>query len=210
MSAPTAPLDDSLQAGNYEYYTQENNYSSEQGLLVMGCADGSPVVVRTVKPYGTRVQTWSARKRRTPPVFPAPAPDTADSTLLNKTYSIPLPTPIAGPTPAWTFEMSGQNVYLERVPTDETTGFPAGKLPFTFPILGQAAQAGMLGAGLGALAGGLGFLGPLILKPDFATGNYSWPFTSISVGYADPTLSQTFTVDSGGLLNYNLDQLNRG
>lgn len=202
-SPPPPPKDDSVQSGRYKQFTQENSYAKEEGLVMMGCADGSPVVVRAVKPYGIRTQVWSATKEGTPPVFPSPAPDTADSTLMSKTYKVPLPLPKAGPSPAWIFQISGAFTYLERTPTDETTGFPGAKMPFRVPAMANAATT-MLG--LGGLGGGPGAAGPLILTPSFAEGAYTWPFTSISTGFADPTLSQTFNSDH----SYTIDTLSRG
>lgn len=199
------PINDSAQVASYGDYHNDNTYALNPGRLAIPCCNGSPVVVQVHKAFSVRTQNWSAVKKYTPPVLPAPDDETvvgSNSTLLAQSVAVPMAQPMGGGSGnTYRFAAAGTYQYLETVPTTPRTGYPCGKAPW----FGPGADSLLQGAG-GVIGGVATF--PMVLVPNFTTGQYSWPFACIAPAFFDPTLSAA--LDVNGAAGYTIDTMLRG
>lgn len=192
--------DDSIQAGLYKAYTNDNSYGYVSGVTVLPLACASPVanaqgytpdptppvVVRLHQPYTVRKQKWAAHKEQTPPVIPG---WTKDDTLLTSTVSVPIPQLGATGVPSFNWTVAGEYTYLSTKMWTEKSGYPVGLYPMSFPGVG-AMQRDAFGAILGAIPTTVTALGQL--NVDIKGGQYTWITAScLPAAFFDPVLSRS-------------------
>ena len=150
------PKKDNIHPGQYIVYRDDTVEGADLGLLVLPVSDGPPVVIRTHEPYALNRQRFKARKRKTPPISPAPRPDDSQSTLIAASVSIPLPTPSSLKPPEMTYSVAGEYLYVRpayipngdtelRVPAAsphktgiQNAGYPSTGRPFDYVVIDQA------------------------------------------------------------------------
>lgn len=183
MASPPPKIDDSAQAGNYAELGGSSSWETDFGLLVLPCADGTPVVIQTHTAYGVRRRSFTGRKAGSPAVSPTWRDD---EIVLDAGFEFAAPRPLGSTPPTWDFQTAGYFSVLEPVPSLPSGGYGSVSGSY-YPMSLPDIEAQRLALAAGAIVGGPALGAPL--TPDFTTGNYSWPWEYVSAAFFDPNLS---------------------
>jgi len=132
------------QSGSYDLNTQQNEYTREEGLLVLpvaGPTGSYPRVIRVHAPYGFRTVNWGMKKRGAPPVCPVMNDTPSGDMFLGSSLSLGCPT-VGGGTNQLDWVVAGTYEYVQgasagaaqpvRGPTEDADSytFQTGTRPF--------------------------------------------------------------------------------
>lgn len=185
---PQAGLADG-QVLNYEYDDHVSDFSRDEGLLVcpvMGPVGTAPKILRVHSPFGFRKIRFSARKRGTPPVFPAIGRDTPSGDVFlqgNLSFSLPW---LGGDQGQLDYACAAEYTYAQAAVRGSEDNFQTGRHPYRTDLVNLAVIGLAGGAANVALQGGWCTpTGPRSAQAklgeiDFQSGEYKYLDTTVS------------------------------
>lgn len=129
------------QAGAYNKYALNSEYTYDEGTLVLpvaGVAGSLPRIVRTHAPIGYRTVKFDAHKTRCPPMFPKIATNTpAGDVFLCGNLNLPLPY-LGTDQSQRIYQVTGEYKYVQAQGvrgSDPNTIWETGEYPFATPLI---------------------------------------------------------------------------